>query len=174
MKIVTLLRHAKSSWKEPQLSDIERPLNKRGRRDAPLMGQRLARRDFKPELIISSPAVRAVTTAESIAAAIGFEVAQISIERRIYHASSDELLNILHSQDDRCDHVMLTGHNPGLTELVELLAQAGISNIPTCGIATLGFQVDHWRDMIAGDGELLAYDFPKNDSLQQHTPLERS
>lgn len=168
MKIVTLLRHAKSSWKDPHLSDIERPLNKRGRRDLPLMGQRLAGQEFKPQLIICSPAVRAVTTAEGIAAAIAYDVAQICIDRRIYDASSDALLNILHGQNDRCEHVMLTGHNPGLTELLELLAQAGISNIPTCGIATLGFRVDHWRDVTAGEGELLAYDFPKKNSPRQH------
>jgi phosphohistidine phosphatase len=167
MKIVTLLRHAKSSWKDPQLSDIDRPLNKRGRRDVPLMGQRLARLDFKPELIISSPAVRAVSTAEGIAAAIAYDVAQIGIDAQIYESGSDELLTILHGQDDRCEHVMLTGHNPGLTELLELLAQPGISNIPTCGIATLAFQVDHWRDVIAGEGELLAYDFPKNNPPRQ-------
>ena len=170
MKIVTLLRHAKSSWKEPQLNDIERPLNKRGRRDVPLMGKRLARRGFKPQLIISSPAVRAVTTAEGIATAIAYEVAQISIDELIYEASSDALLKILHSQDDRHQHVMLTGHNPGLTELLELLAQSGISNIPTCGIATLEFQVDRWRDVKAGEGELLNYDFPKQDASQHHAP----
>jgi len=162
MKNLTLVRHAKSSWNNPQLADFQRPLNKRGERDAPRMGSRLAARNMQPQIIVSSPAVRALTTAKVIASALGFQAAEIITDERIFHAYSDHLLEVIRGFDASLHHVMLVGHNPGLTDLVEQLSHAGISNIPTCGIVMLGFSVDHWRDVSDGAGEMLLFDYPKN------------
>ena len=162
MKTLTLVRHAKSSWNHPQLADFERPLNKRGRRDAPRMGRRMAAHDLRPQTIVSSPAVRALTTAEVIASALGYHPSEIIPDERIYHAYSDQLLDVIRDFDASLQHVMLVGHNPGLTELVDQLAHAGIMNIPTCGIVVLGFPIDHWQDVSNGAGELLLFDYPKN------------
>ena len=162
MKTLTLVRHAKSSWNHPGLADFERPLNKRGERDAPTMGSRLAARNIQPQIIVSSPAVRALTTAKVIASALGYQSAEIITDERIFHAYSNQLLDVIRDFDASLQHVMLVGHNPGLTDLVEQLAQAGISNIPTCGIVILDFSIDHWRDVIDGAGEMLLFDYPKN------------
>ncbi len=162
MKTLTLVRHAKSSWNHPGLADFERPLNKRGERDAPRMGNRLAARNIKPQIIVSSPAVRALTTAEVVASALGFQPAEIITDDRIFHAYSDQLLDVIRDFDASLHHVMLVGHNPGLTDLVEQLAQAGILNIPTCGIVLLGFSVDRWQDVSDAAGEMLLFDYPKN------------
>lgn len=161
MKTLTLIRHAKSSWKHPQLADFERPLNKRGKRDAPQMGRRLAAQHIRPQVITSSPAVRALTTAEVIASAVGYPPQEIIHDERIFHAYSDQLLDVIRDFDASLQHLMLVGHNPGLTVLVEQLAHAGISNIPTCGIVILGFSIDRWQDMNAAAGELLLFDYPK-------------
>ncbi len=162
MRTLTLVRHAKSSWNHPGLADFQRPLNKRGERDAPRMGSRLATRNIKPQMILSSPAVRALTTAKVIASAVGYEATGIITDERIFHAYSDQLLEVIRGFDASLHHLMLVGHNPGLTNLVEQLAHAGISNIPTCGIVMLGFSVDHWRDVSDCAGEMLLFDYPKN------------
>ncbi len=162
MKTLTLVRHAKSSWNHPGLADFKRPLNKRGERDAPRMGSRLAAQHIRPQIIVSSPAVRALTTAEVVASALGFLPAEIITDDRIFHAYSDQLLDVIRDFDASLHHVMLVGHNPGLTDLVEQLAQAGILNIPTCGIVLLGFSVDRWQDVSDGAGEMLLFDYPKN------------
>lgn len=162
MKTLTLVRHAKSSWKHPGLADFERPLNKRGRHDAPRMGLRLSAHNIRPRQIISSPAVRALTTAEVIASAIGYQPEEIIIDERIFHAHSEQLLDVIRNLDASHHHVMLVGHNPGLTDLVEQLALAGITNIPTCGIVVLGFSIDRWQDLYDGSGGMLLFDYPKN------------
>jgi phosphohistidine phosphatase len=162
MKTLTLVRHAKSSWDHPGLTDFERPLNQRGIRDAPRMGSRLAARNEPPQSIISSPAVRALTTAKVIASALGYRAAGIIADERLFHAYSEQLLDVIRGFDASLRHVMLVGHNPGLTNLVEQLAQAGIANIPTCGIVVIDFSIDHWRDLSDGAGELLLFDYPKN------------
>src|SRR5262245_44557478 len=117
MKTLFLIRHAKSSWAEPGLSDRERPLNDRGRRDAPKMGKRLAKRDAVPDLILSSPAVRALETAEIIAEKLDYRRKDIVVVDRLYGVAADDLLALIQKLDDKLQRVMLFGHNPGLTEL---------------------------------------------------------
>lgn len=142
MKTLTLVRHAKSSWKHPGLADLLRPLNRRGKRDAPRMGSRLAAQQIWPQIIVSSPAVRALTTAELMTSELDRQPAEVIIDKRIFRAYSDQLLDVIHDFDASLHHVMLIGHNPGLTDLVERLAHAGIANMPTCGIVVLGFSMD--------------------------------
>src|SRR5450631_3680242 len=114
MKTLILVRHAKSSWEDAALPDKERPLNERGKRDAPDMGKRLAKRDVKPELILSSPARRAFATAKIIAKSLGYKLKNIVVDDRLYPGAADEILNSIHRLDKQLDRVMIVGHNPAL------------------------------------------------------------
>ncbi len=162
MKLLSLIRHAKSSWKNPELADFERPLNKRGKRDAPVMGRRLAALDFKPDLILSSPAKRAARTAKAIADELGSSTSKIDFNEEIYEATSPaELLEVIRSLDPGLAHVALIGHNPALTELSNWLADVQIENIPTCGVVRLRLAAHRWEDVSAQGGTLLDCDYPK-------------
>jgi phosphohistidine phosphatase len=161
MKNLTLIRHAKSSWKNAFLLDIDRPLNKRGQRDAPVMGKRLAERESIPDLIISSPAIRALTTAEVIAAEIEYPIEEIVIDERIYGAGVIEWLHIIQSLDDALDHIMCFGHNPGLTDLVNSISTYYIDNVPTCGVVELTFDTDTWADIGHIEPTQVHFDYPK-------------
>ena len=160
MKTLILVRHAKSSWKHPGLPDRLRPLNKRGQHDAPVMGKRLAKREITPDLIVSSPAARAMATAESIAREIGHPEEEIRADERLYGASAFELLEIIQELDDALEHVMLIGHNPGLTDLANDLG-CDIDNIPTCGIVEMEFDTDSWAHVDDVDPACVDFDYPK-------------
>jgi len=160
-KRLLLCRHAKSSWHEATRSDIERPLNKRGERDAPEMGRRLVRRGIQPDLIVTSPAVRARTTAAYLAAELGYPLERLEMQTDLYAATVPSLLALLQKQEPRCTTIMLVGHNPECTALANMLGGLCIENIPTCGIVALDFAVSSWRELAAGTGVLLFFDFPK-------------
>lgn len=160
-KYLFLARHAKSSWKETNLHDGERPLNKRGKRDAPIMGERLATQTLRPEHIVSSPAVRAIRTAEVFARCLNFDADSVEVDAGIYDASASGLVEIIRDFDDRYQIVMLVGHNPALTSLLNLLTHEQINNMPTCSIATISFDEDSWRRVRADGGRLVAFDYPK-------------
>lgn len=164
MKRLTLVRHAKSSWKDPELADFDRPLSKRGKQDAPRMGERLAGWGRKPELIISSPAKRARKTAKLIGRELELADERLILETEIYEAEPEILLKIVRALDDRWEHVLLVGHNPGLTELGNLLADCGIENIPTCGVLCLDFDAEDWKSIEPKSGTLVFYDYPKKSS----------
>jgi len=164
MKRLTLVRHAKSSWKDAELADFERPLTKRGKHDAPLMGKRLAARGLRPELIVSSPARRARKTAKLIAKELDLPEDRVVFEAEIYEAEPEVLLEIVHRLDDRCEQVLLVGHNPGFTELGNLLAGCDIENIPTCGVLGIDFAVGCWKEIGPGSGTMAFYDYPKNSA----------
>lgn len=161
MKTLTLLRHAKSSWKHPELDDFDRPLNGRGRRDAPEAGARLAQRTVPPDRIVSSPALRARATAEAVATALAYPLSAIVHEPRIYEAAPGTLLDILRAQPDTCAHLLLVGHNPGLTDFANGLAGAGLDKLPTAGAYTLTLPIARWADAAFGQGSPLAYDRPQ-------------
>ena len=112
MKILTLVRHAKSSWSNPKLSDRQRPLNKRGKRDAPVMGKRIVQHGIRPSLIISSPATRAWSTAKIIAKEISYPIEFLQREDALYHASLDGFLEVVSEQDQEFNSIMVVGHNP--------------------------------------------------------------
>ena len=107
MKILTIVRHAKSSWDDPSLRDHERPLNKRGHRNAPEMGRRIAEHGLRPSLIVSSTAVRAWSTAKAVAKAVGYPYEFLEKEPNLYHASVDRILDVIRAQDERCNNLML-------------------------------------------------------------------
>lgn len=161
MKTLTLVRHAKSSWQDTGLRDSERPLNKRGERDAPEMGRRIKEHGIRPSLIVSSPATRAWTTARSIAAEIGYPLEFLQREDALYLASVDEILDVIASQDNGFNSLMVVGHNPGLTDFANLLQPRLTNNLPTAGVISVAFEQDHWQLYERPATQLLVHDYPK-------------
>ena len=162
MKTLYLMRHAKSSWSFDALSDQERPLNDRGRADAPRMGQALAARRIKPDRLVSSPAVRALSTAVLVARELHFAPADIVVEPAIYQADVDTLLAVIRAQPDAAQAVLLTGHNPTITEVANQLSPSPLSDdMPTGAVVCLHFQTDNWADVQPANGEFYFYDYPK-------------
>jgi phosphohistidine phosphatase len=162
VKTLTLLRHAKSSWKHPELGDFDRPLNNRGRRDASAMAERLARRESRPDRCLSSPAVRATATVVSVAEALGYPVNAVAWEPRIYEATSTTLLGVLREQPDSAEHILLVGHNPGMTGFANALTGDSLDNLSTAAAYTLTLPIEHWRDAAFGLGTRIAYEYPKD------------
>ena len=160
MKTLYLTRHAKSSWKHGRIKDLERPLNKRGKKDAPLMGNQLKTMKIIPDLIITSPAARAKLTAFIIAENIDYLQDRIMVEDNIYEATLNKLLSFIHTLHDRHNSVMLIGHNPGLTMLNNYLSNKHIENIPTCGVTGIKFN-SSWEKAEAGKGKNLLFIYPK-------------
>lgn len=161
MKKLFLVRHAKSSWKDSSLADRDRPLNKRGQRDAPRMGRRLVERGVRPDVIITSPAVRARTTAELIASEIGHPGDGIRIAESLYLGGTAGILRLIRELDTTVNSAMLCGHNPDMTAMVNHLAQCDIANVPTCGIAEIHFSAASWDAAVEEGGQLVDFDYPK-------------
>lgn len=142
MKTLLLVRHAKSSW-ETGVVDHDRPLNHRGRRDAPDMGRRLAARGVVPDVLLSSTAVRARTTAELIAGALGFGADRITTDERLYAASVDEVLSVIGELGDDVSCAIVVGHNPETTSLAQRFSE-DVGELPTCAVAEFTFDIDAW------------------------------
>ena len=161
MKTVWLIRHAKSSWKDLSLRDFGRPLNSRGKRDAPLMGKKLFESGFMPDMVFSSPAKRAKLTAMEICKAIHYNIDDIHWESMIYGAGASDLLHLINSLDNSTNTVCIFGHNPTLTDFSNYLSGDNIYNIPTCGIVEISFETDHWSEISRDLGKLERFDYPK-------------
>lgn len=161
MKTLTIVRHAKSSWNEPGLGDRERPLNKRGKRDAPVMGERIADAGIRPSLIVSSPATRAWTTAKVIAEKLTYPVEFLQRENELYLASLNDILNVVVAQDEGFKSLMVVGHNPGLTDFVNYLSPGLTNNLPTAGVVSVNIDQDHWNLYERPKTELVLHDYPK-------------
>ena len=161
MKTLTLMRHAKSSWSDSGLPDRERPLNRRGERDAPEMGRRLKDHGIRPSLICSSPAVRAWTTAKTVAREMGYPIEFLQKESDLYLASVNDILDVLVAQDSGFNNIMLFGHNPGMTDFANYLVPGLTSNLPTAGVVAVQFEQDDWNLHERPDIELLVHDYPK-------------
>lgn len=162
MKTLYLMRHAKSSWKDLDLVDHQRPLNKRGKKDAPEMGRRLKARDVQLDIIVSSDARRAVDTAAAVANVFGLPPKMIRQTTDFYSASANEILDAVHHFKDKWKRVMIIGHNPGFTELAHRFYPHPIANIPTAGVVELRFKVPSWRHIDRNHLEFSSFDFPKN------------
>ena len=143
MRTLSLVRHAKSSRDEPALPDKDRPLNDRGKRDAPKIGKRLAKRGVAPDLILSSPAKRALKTAQIIAKKLDYKRGDIVVDERLYATGADDLLHVIRSLGGKPKSVMLFGHNPELTELAHRLSNK-ITHLPTCAVAEFTFDEKSW------------------------------
>ncbi len=166
MKKLLIIRHAKSDWNDPHMADFDRPLNARGEVNAPEMADRLLKKGLKPQLIVSSPANRAISTAMLFNKVLKLGKKNIIKESNIYEASSSDLLNIIGSFDDKYDFIALVGHNPGLTDLVLKLCHCDIYNIPTCGNVLLEFDFNEWKMVKKTPGKILFYDYPKRPATE--------
>ncbi len=156
-KTLLLARHAKSSWKSPGLADHDRPLNKRGKHDAPVMGNYVKSKYHCPNIILSSTALCAITTAKMMAHEMEYDCDKILTKKEIYGAWPHQLLEIIQSMNNSIESAMIIGHNPTMTELIEEITNHGISNVPTCGIAIIQFQTQSWSDI--GDCPAILQDF---------------
>ena len=161
-KRITLLRHAKSSWKDASLADRDRPLNQRGNKSAPDMGKRLAELGVRPSLLLTSPAKRARETARLIARELNYPLEFIQSESELYLATPETILQVVARQDNGFNDVMLFGHNPGITELANRLGDRNIDNVPTCGMVGIELDVKEWTEIVAADGKTVFFDYPKN------------
>jgi phosphohistidine phosphatase len=152
MKKLLLLRHAKSSWDDAGLADFDRPLNGRGRKAAPLVGDLMRERQLRPDLIISSPAARARETAALVREASGIKT-ELRYDVRIYEATAARLLEVISEVEDEKQEVMLVGHNPGFENLLERLTGESL-RVPTAALARIALDVDRWDEAGARGGRL--------------------
>jgi phosphohistidine phosphatase len=161
MKTLYLIRHAKSDWDNPLLSDFDRPLNKRGKKNAPFMGNILAKAHIHPDLILSSPALRAQMTASKIAKQIGYDSDLIVYSEMLYAADYETIKSVLKSVLSTQQTVFLIGHNPGLTEFAEYISGHAIDNIPTCGLVCVKLKEDNWKNIGRDSALFVSFDYPK-------------
>jgi len=161
LKNLYLTRHAKSSWGNPGLADIDRPLNSRGKKAAPLMGKLIMDKGEKPELLISSPANRAFSTAKVFASAMGLHETDVLIKDTIYGAGVHQLLNLVQDVDDLYNSIMLFGHNPTFTSFGNMVSGENIMNIVTCGVVRIDFEFSSWKNIDFNSGRMIYYEYPK-------------
>lgn len=167
MKKLTLIRHAKSDWNTGATRDVDRPLNGRGNKAAPLMAGRISERGSVPDLFVSSPARRAFETVSLLVEALEFPGRDTQFCEDIYEASLATLIEVVRQLPD-CEHVALVGHNPGLSELGLWLCPQAPEWLPTCAVLELELAVDDWNAVVAGCAKRLYYDFPKKQQGADH------
>ena len=160
MKKVFIVRHAKSSWNDPKLSDIDRPLKGRGVKDALIVSNWLSQNHEIPDVLFSSPATRALHTAMIFARNLNFPFSSINIDEDLYMCRAEKLLQFIESTNDDFNSIMIFSHNPTITDFVNMYEHQEISNVPTSGVVCFHFPIDSWKD-ISLDGELLFFDYPK-------------
>lgn len=161
-KQLLLVRHGKSDWGNSHLSDFDRPLNPRGHRNAPEMASRILQKDLVPQLLVSSPALRAITTARHFSQVWYKSPEQIKEETAIYEADVTSLLKVVNKLNNKYNRVAIFGHNPGFTDFANYLSDASIYNIPTCGIVIIEFPTDDWAEVSHFGGTLIEFDSPKS------------
>jgi phosphohistidine phosphatase len=161
MKTLLLIRHAKSSHSFGVSSDFDRPLNDRGFREAPEMGRKLFKNNIPIDLFVSSPAVRAKTTAELFASEYGRKLKDILFVPALYHANPEIFSQVVRSLDNRFDHVAVFSHNPGITDFAGSLSSARISHMPTCSVFAVTVPVDSWKDFSTAEKSFLFFYQPE-------------
>ena len=161
MRELFLMRHAKSSWDDPTLADFDRPLNGRGREDAPLMGRFLKKSGIKPDLIVSSPARRAKKTARIVAEELGYDKDKIRFVEGVYEASLQSLIYTVCGFPDEAKRVLLVGHNPGMSELANALGDVVIDHVPTAGVVGIAFDTRRWGEACRMKGHTVLFEYPK-------------
>jgi len=162
MKNLVLVRHAKSSWDNPEWSDFDRPLNKRGLRDAPFLADILVKKGFVPDLIISSTAKRAKETVHFFSGALKYDIKRIEFELGIYERGTKFIINKLSNLESQINNVLLVGHNPDITSLATFFSGDFFDNIPTCGMVSIKFNFNEWENITSVNGELVFSEFPRN------------
>jgi len=161
MKTLLLVRHAKSSWDDPSMSDFDRPLNERGKKDAPKMADRLIEKGITINTFLSSPAKRAKKTAKIFAQAFKKDEEDIVLIPQLYLAASTVFESVLSSLESDSDTIALFSHNPGITDFANTLTEARIDDIPTCGIFAINIDTNEWKNFREAKKEFLFFDYPK-------------
>lgn len=161
MKTVYLVRHAKSDWENPNLSDIERPLNERGYSNANSMSLWFNEKQDSPDLIISSPAIRAITTSLIFARNLNYDSNLINIKKELYESTVKDYLSVITKTDEQYKSVMLFGHNPTISSFAESLCKAIPMEMSTCAIAGIHFDCKKWNDLRTTKGDLFLFEYPK-------------
>ena len=163
MKTLLLVRHAKSSWNDADISDIDRPLKRSGVKDAIEVSGKLKVLRISPDIIITSPAVRAVTTALIFARTLKYHYNRIALDEVVYDFSKEALLPLLRNIDDKYDSAMLVGHDPAFTHLLNDLTGKTFEKMPTSCVAKISFRVKHWHKIMPGNGRLVFLESPKKE-----------
>ena len=161
MKSVLLIRHAKSSWDDFSIKDFDRPLNDRGKKDAPVMATRLLDKGIAIDGFLASPARRARRTAELFAKEYKLEKGSIIFFDELYLARPSIFIEVISKTDDRFDTIAVFSHNEGITEFANSLTDTKTDNIPTCGIFAIKIKTKHWNDFAEAKKEFWFFDFPK-------------
>lgn len=161
MKTLYLIRHAKSDWSDESLNDFDRPLNKRGAKDAPLMGSILLKSGIYPDLILSSPALRAKSTAIAFAQALSSPTDSIRYIHALYASDTETILSLIRDVPSSVNTLFVFGHNPEFTECANFITGGDIENIPTCGVVEMRLLKDDWKSIGENSAELRRFDFPK-------------
>jgi phosphohistidine phosphatase len=161
MKTLYLVRHAKSSWEEPGISDIARPLVEKGIKKTELVIQYFQKHHLVVDLMVTSPAVRALETAKLFAKGIGYPESKITIENRIYETYYDKILDVIYGTSNEINSLMIFGHNPTITHLANLFLHPGVDFLPTTGVACISFKTEKWEDIPLTEPKKEFVIFPK-------------
>jgi phosphohistidine phosphatase len=165
MKQILLVRHAKSSWDDLMQKDFERPLNERGKKDAPAMAKRLRKeKNICVDAIVSSPAKRAISTASYFADEFDVKKKHVISEAELYEASVDAFYNVLMRLDNNYETVALFSHNPGITAFANQLTNVRVDDMPTCGVFAIRIVLNEWKDFKNAEKQFWFFDYPKNIS----------
>lgn len=162
MKRLLMVRHAKSDWSNLRLKDYDRPLNERGKLNAPAMGKRLLDRNFKVDLIVSSTAKRAASTANRIAKAINYDKSKIEWIKELYHAEPKKIKEVIYQLENKAQCAMVVCHNTGITDFVNSLCGLITQNVPTCGMVAFEIDTDKWENFSNAPIKLIFYDYPRS------------
>ncbi|RYD69032.1 MAG: histidine phosphatase family protein [Sphingobacteriales bacterium] len=162
MKTIYMVRHAKSSWGDFTTPDFDRPLNERGKRDAPEMGKRLLDKKIRIDAFVSSPAKRAKSTCKAFCKVYNRDKDEIIFIDELYHASVETFNKVVSGLDNKLNAVAIFSHNPGITDFVNLLVQdVHIDNMPTCAVFAVQVNTNNWKDFLATEKKCLFVDYPK-------------
>lgn len=161
MKQLLIVRHAKSSWEDFSVPDFERPLNERGKKDAPEMAERLLERNIVADLLITSPAKRAKKTAELFAKTLGLEKENILEAPELYDAQPEAFYEVISKTPVSASTVILFSHNPGITAFVNRLTNVTIDDMPTCAVYAISCDITEWSSFRSGKKQHLFFDYPR-------------
>ncbi len=162
MKTLFLIRHAKSSWDNITLPDIERPLNERGKYDAPLMAKRLKDKKIEIDAFVSSPAKRAKKTAEIFMDVLDGRGKKLALIPSLYEATTEKYYDAIENLKDKYDTVAVFAHNPGITDFINSLLCSPVYDMPTCAVYAVKIKTKSWKGFKVAYKEFLFFDYPKN------------
>ena len=163
-KTLIMIRHANSSWTNPLESDFDRPLNERGKKEAPEIGEKLKSLNIIPDLIIASNAKRTRQTAKKIAKEVGYDIDNIKWEEKLYHCNSSVFEEIISGIGDKVKTLFIVAHNPGITEFVNQLSpEFSTPNMPTCGVVGAHIEVKEWSDFSTAKRKVFLFEYPGNE-----------